>query len=171
MGGASLQLSAGEHLADDIHQTLETIGAHEAYTADTAPVQVLQHLAPAQGSLRGLVEDSNHFPGLVLPYRQNDIERFRIHAAPAVDLDVDAVDEHHRGIALQRPLQPLRHIPAEVLQQPRYARLAVVLTVDVVENLPRLAPESGLWCTMCLQDARILSPDHAGWPVCGWKFP
>ena len=55
-----------------------------------------------------------------------------------MDLDVHAVDEHHRIIALQRPFQPLRHIIAEEVQHPRYARLAVVLPVDVIEHLAHL---------------------------------
>ena len=101
MGGAPLQLRAREHLADDILQALKTVRTDQAYPADTAPVQVIQHLAPIQGTLRRLVEDAENLPGLVLLHRQNHIKGFRIHAALAVDLDVDAVDEHHRIITLQ----------------------------------------------------------------------
>ena len=67
MGGASLQLRAREHIADDILQTLETVGTDEAYPADTALIKSVQHLAPAQGTLSRLVEDAENLSGLVLP--------------------------------------------------------------------------------------------------------
>ena len=91
MGGASLQLSAGEHLADDILQALETVRTDKAYLPDTTLIKVVQHLAPAQGTLRRLVEDSKHFPCLVLPHRQDYVECLSVHAPLPVDLDVHAV--------------------------------------------------------------------------------
>ena len=54
-----------------------------------------------KGALSRLVEDAENLPGLVLPHRQNDIERLSVNAPLPVDLDVHAVDEHHRIIALQ----------------------------------------------------------------------
>ena len=125
MGGTSLQLRAREHIADDILQALETVVTDETYPADTALIKSVQHLAPAKGTLSRLVEDAENLSGLVLPHRQDYVECLSVHAPLPVDLDVHAVDEHHRVITLQRPLQPFRHL-AQIIQHPRYARLAVM---------------------------------------------
>ena len=92
--GAPLELGPGKDLADDLLQPFEAVRADEAYLADAPLVQVLQHLAPANGALGELVEDAQHLPGLVLLHRQSHVEGFRIHAPLAVNLDMHAVDEH-----------------------------------------------------------------------------
>lgn len=51
---------------------------------------------------------------------------------------MDAIDEDDRVIRLQRAREPLRDIFSEVVQHPRNARLAVVLTIDILEYLADL---------------------------------
>ena len=101
MGGAPLELRAGKHLADDDLQSPESVCTYESYPADTPLSQLIQHLAPPQGAFCGLVEDPEHFPGLVLLHRKDHIKGFSIYTPLPVDLDVHAVDEHHRIMALQ----------------------------------------------------------------------
>lgn len=165
VGGAPLELRAGKHLADDILQSPESVCTYESYPADTPLSQVIQHLAPTQGALRGLVEDPEHFPGLVLLHRKDHIKGFRIYTPLPVDLDVHAVDEHHRIIVLQGPPHPFRHILAQIIQHTRYARLAVVLPVDVVEYFPDLLLRQplGVECA-CKALALLLVPEYGQYP-------
>ena len=138
VGGASLVTGAGKDFADDIIKFLETIRAYKSDSRDTSLVKVIEHLSLAKDAFRRLVVDAENLPGLVLLDCKEDIESFRINAALAVDLYMHAVDEHYRIIALQRALKPLRDITAQIVKHPRYARLAVVLTVDVVEHFSDL---------------------------------
>ena len=101
MGGAPLELRAGKHLADDVLQSPESVCTYESYPADTSSLQVIQHLAPTQGAFRGLVEDPEHFPGLVLLHCQDHIKGFSIDTQLSVNLDVHAVDKHLQIIDLQ----------------------------------------------------------------------
>ena len=138
MSGASLEAGAGKHFADDIIKSLETIRTYEPDSRDTSLVKVIEHLSPAKGAFRRLVIDAENLPGLVLLDGKEDIESFRINAALAVNLDMDAVDEHYRIIALQRAFKPLGDITAQIVKHPRYASLVVVLHIDVVEHFPDL---------------------------------
>lgn len=138
VGGASLEAGAGKYFADDIIKSLETIRTYEPYFRDTSLIKVIEHLSPAKGAFRWLVIDAENLSGLVLLDGKDDIESFRINAALAVDLDMDAVDEHYRIIALQRAFKPLGDITAHIVKHPRYAGLAVVLPIDIVEHFTDL---------------------------------
>ena len=166
VGGAPLELRAGKHLADDILQALKTVRTDQAYPADTPLSQLIQHLAPPQGAFHGLVEDPQHFPGLVLLHCQDHIKGFRIDTPLPVNLDVHAVDEHHRIIALQGPLQPFRHILAQIIQHPRYARLAVMFPVDVGKHFPDLLLRQplGVQCPRKTLALFLLIPEYRQYP-------
>lgn len=66
-------------------------------------------------TLRGLVVDAYHIPCLVLLHGQLDIERFRIDAALAVNLDMHAVIEQDLIVCFQTAVQPLLDILFQVL--------------------------------------------------------
>ena len=66
-------------------------------------------------TLRGLVVDTYHIPCLVLLHGQLDIERFRIDAALAVNLDMHAVNEQDWIVFFQTAVQPLLDILFQVL--------------------------------------------------------
>lgn len=102
VGGASLEAGAGKHLADDIIKSLETVRAYEPDSRDTSLVKVIEHLSPAKGAFRRLVIDAENLPGLVLLDGKEDIESFRINAALAVDLDMEAVDKHFPYLFLRQ---------------------------------------------------------------------
>lgn len=64
------------------------------------------------------VVDAYHLPRLVLLHGQQDIERFRINAALAVNLDMHAVNEQDWIVCFQTAVQPLLDILSQVLQHP-----------------------------------------------------
>ena len=81
---------------DTLDETLplkafQIVGAYQPKPLDVSLIYVIEHLAPAVSTLRGLVVDAYHLPRLVLLHGQQDIERFRIYAALAVNLDMHAV--------------------------------------------------------------------------------
>ncbi len=94
MSGASLETSAGKHFADDIIKSLETIRAYKSDSRDTSLVKVIEHFTPAKSAFNRHVVDAENHPGLVFLDGKDDIENLRINAALAVDLDMDAVNEH-----------------------------------------------------------------------------
>ena len=138
LGDASLETGAGKHFADDIIKSLETIRAYESDSRDTSLVDVIEPLFPANGAFRRLVIDAENLTGLVFLDGKDDIESFSMNAALAVNLDMDAVEEHYRTIALQRAFRSLGDITAQIVKHPRYASLAVVLLIDVVEHFSDL---------------------------------
>ena len=107
VGGASLETGAGKHFADDDIKSLETVRAYESDSRNTSLVKVIEHLSPAKGAFRRLVVDAENLSGLVLLDCKDYIESLSINAALAVDLDVDAVDEHYRIIARPVPASGL----------------------------------------------------------------
>ena len=90
------------------------------------------------GAFRRLVVDAYHFSRLVFLHGQKHIERFRVHTALAMDLYVYTVDEEDRIVCFQTAVQPLLDIFSQVVQHPRDARLAVVLSIDVIEDISDL---------------------------------
>ena len=138
MRRTALQRGSGKDRTDDILQTLQPVGTHQADLPNASFMQFCEHLAPAQGALRGFVEDPQHFTPLVFTHGEHYIESFGLHAPLAVDLHVYAIDEDDRVIRLQRAREPLRDIFSEVVQHSRNTRLAVVLAIDILEYLADL---------------------------------
>ena len=87
MRRAALQWRFGEDLGNHVLQAFQTVGAYQPKPLDASLIYVIEHLAPAVSTLRGLVVDAYHLPRLVLLHGQQDIERFRIDAALAVNLE------------------------------------------------------------------------------------
>lgn len=111
---------------------------HQTDLLHTLFLQLCEHLAPAQGSLRRLVEDPQHLAPLVFTYGEHYIGNICFHTPLAVDLHVYAIDKDDRVIRLQRAHEPLRDILSEIVQHSRNARLAVVLSIDILEYLANL---------------------------------
>ena len=133
-----MQRGSGKDRTDDILQTLQPVGTHQADLPNASFLQLCEHLAPAQGALRGLIEDPQHFTPLVFTHGKHYIENFGLYAPLAVDLHVYAIDEDDGVISLQRAREPLRNIFTKVVQHPRNTRLAVVLAIDILEYLADL---------------------------------
>ena len=110
----ALQRGSGKDRTDDILQTLQPVGTHQADLPNASFLQLCEHLAPAQGALRGLVEDPQHFTPLVFTHGKHYIESFGLYAPLAVDLHVYAIDEDDGVISLQRAREPLRNIFTKV---------------------------------------------------------
>ena len=138
VGGATLKGGAGEYLAHDIVQTLQAVGAQEAYPFQPSFTQALKNLFPTRCALRWFVAYAQDLARLVFLYGQDDIKGLRLNAVPAVDFDMHAVDEHYGITAFQGTFQPFRHVLAQILHHARYARLAVMLAVYVVEHFGHL---------------------------------
>lgn len=88
MRGTALWWSSWKNIGDNILQSLDAVGTDQAYPFYTPLVKFIQHLAPATGTFCRFVENARNFPHLILLYRKNDIEGFRIHASAAVNLDI-----------------------------------------------------------------------------------
>ena len=101
MRRAVLQWRFGEDLGNHVLQAFQTVGAYQPKSLDASLIYVIEHLAPAVSTLRGLVVDVYHLPRLVLLHGQQDIERFRIDAALAVNLDMHAVNEQDWIVCFQ----------------------------------------------------------------------
>lgn len=115
MRRAALQWRFGEDLGNHVLQAFQTVGAYQPKPLDASLVYVIEHLAPAVSTLRGLVVDDYHLPRLVRLHGQQDIERFRIDAALAVNLDMHAVNEQDWIVFFQTAVQPLLDILFQVL--------------------------------------------------------
>ena len=89
----SVAVGSGEDRTDDILQTLQPVGTHQTDLLLTLFLQLCEHLAPAQGSLRRLVEDPQHLAPLVFTYDEHYIENFSSHTPLAVDLHVYAIEK------------------------------------------------------------------------------
>lgn len=138
MRRTALQRGSGKDRTDDILQTLQPVGTHQADLPNASFLQLCEHLAPAQGALRGFVEDSQHFTPACLHARRALHRKLRSPRSACGGSYVDAIDEDDRVIRLQRAREPLRDIFSEVVQHPRNARLAVVLAIDILEYLADL---------------------------------
>ena len=134
----TLQRRSGKDRTDDILQALQPVGTDKADLPNASFLQLCEHLAPAQGALRGLIEDPQHFAPLVFTHGKYHIKSFCFYAPLAVDLHVYAIDEDDWVISLQRAREPLRNIFSKVVQHPRNTRLAVVLAIDILEYLADL---------------------------------
>lgn len=95
VSGATLKGGAGEYLAHDIVQTLQAVGAQEAYPFQPSLMQALKNLFPTRCALRWFVAYAQDLARLVFLYGQDDIKGLRLNAVPAVDFDMHAVDEHY----------------------------------------------------------------------------
>ena len=51
---------------------------------------------------------------------------------------MNAIHEYNRIICVQASLQPLRYVTTDVLDHPRYTRLAVMLSIYLIEHLSNL---------------------------------
>ena len=84
VGGATLKGGAGEYLAHDIVQTLQAVGAQEAYPFQPSLMQALKNLFPTRCALRWFVAYAQDLARLVFLYGQDDIKGLRLNAVPAV---------------------------------------------------------------------------------------
>lgn len=68
MRRTALQWRPGKDRTDDILQTLQPIGTHQADLPNASFLQLCEHLAPTQGAFRGLIEDPQHLAPLVFTH-------------------------------------------------------------------------------------------------------
>lgn len=106
MGYTALQWCAGELLSDNGVKPLDAVCHHQADSLHSALLQFVEDVSPSGGAFLRHVEYAENLAGAFLRHGQSYIERLCRNRTLTMDLDVDAVNEHHRIVFLQSSLKP-----------------------------------------------------------------
>ena len=134
----TLECRTRELLVDDLVQPGKTVCDHQTYALDTPFPKVIEHDAPAGGALYGTVIKAQHFARGILVHSEDNIERFRRRTLLTEHLDMDTVHEYDRIVLIQASLEPLRNVATHILYHPRYACLAIMFSIYLIEHLTNL---------------------------------
>jgi hypothetical protein len=109
---AGLHRRGREDGLDRLGEALQPVDAADQDVADTAGLQVGQHLHPELGALAVLEPHSEHLALAVDRDRQREVAGLALHRASVPDLQHQCVEEHDRVDVIKRPNGSSRGGPA-----------------------------------------------------------
>ena len=144
MRRTALEPGSRELLAHNHIQAGEAVCNHQSDAFNTTAADVVKHGPPAGGAFQRVVVDAKYFASAFFCHGQNHIERLCSSLLLPKHLDVDAVHEHDGIVCIQTAMKPHVHFLPDIINHSGDARLAVVLSVDLVEHLTYLTLRQAL---------------------------